>query len=62
MPNKEYLTYKGMLNGLRQRLPRFRPRKMHMDYERGPIKAWGEEYGVIIRGCYFHYVKVRDIM
>lgn len=58
MPNKEYLTYKGMLRGLKQIIPQFRPRKVHMDYERAPIRAWIEEFNTVVRGCLFHYVKV----
>lgn len=62
MPDKEYLTYRGMLEGLRQHLPRFRPRLMHMDYERNPIRAWREVYRANVRGCYFHYVKVNILI
>ncbi|CAG7723693.1 unnamed protein product [Allacma fusca] len=56
LPNKEYLTYRKMLEALKAKIPAWQPRSVTTDFEAAALRAFREVFpGTIQRGCYFHF-------
>lgn len=54
--NKQKVTYKTIFQQIKKQLPKYRPKKVNVDFELAAINAIAEEFpNAEIQGCNFHF-------
>lgn len=56
MKSKHFLAYDAVVEYVQVTCPRFRPRRIRIDFERQQMMAWSRRYPhACIKGCYIHF-------
>lgn len=56
LPNRREATYKRLFKLIQEKIPKFCPKKVHIDFERAAINALKDVFPkIVIKGCNFHF-------